>query len=92
MVKVSRRALMTALAGTGVWLGAGRTAFAFSEEPAVGRALALHQNACGATASHKQLVVEVERVLGDKYSAAEKRQVVAAMTCPICGCSLAGPL
>jgi hypothetical protein len=90
MKKVSRRGLVTALAGAGVLLGTSRRASAFTEERATGRALALHQNACGATASHKELVAEVERVLGDRYSAGQKRQVMAMLTCPICGCALAG--
>lgn len=90
MGSLSRRGLFGFLAGAGVAVGAPR-AFAFSEETAPSvRMLALHENACGATASHKEFVAEVERVLGDKYSAAEKQQVIATMTCPICGCPLAG--
>lgn len=92
MDKVSRRSLMVALAGAGVVAGGARRAFAFSEEAPTVKALALHENACGATASHKELAAEVERVLGDKYSDEEKRKVVASMTCPICGCSLAAAL
>ena len=90
MKKISRRSVVTALAGAGVWLGTGRRASAFTEQAAAGRALALHRNACGATASHKELAMEVERVLGDRYSADEKRQVMATLVCPICGCPLAG--
>ncbi|PKU26429.1 hypothetical protein CWS72_00840 [Telmatospirillum siberiense] len=81
---------MTALAGAGVTLGTASRAFAFSEDTPNIRTLALHDNACGASASHKELVSEVERVLGDKYSEEEKRRVIAAMTCPICGCPLSG--
>jgi hypothetical protein len=81
---------MTVMAGAGAMLGTAGRAFAFSEDTPSARTLALHDNACGATASHKEFVAEVERVLGDKYSEAEKRQVMATLTCPICGCPLAG--
>jgi hypothetical protein len=81
---------MTTMAGAGVVLGTASRAFAFSEDAPTIRTLALHDNACGATASHKELVAEVERVLGDKYSEDEKKQVIATMTCPICGCPLSG--
>jgi hypothetical protein len=90
MDKLSRRGLLAALGGIGVAAGAARPASAFtSEQPSV-RMLSLHENACGATASHKELVAEVEKTLGDKYTEEEKRQVIAALTCPICGCPLAG--
>lgn len=79
---------MTVLAGAGVAVGTTGKAFAFSPDTPSVRTLALHDNACGATASHKELVAEVERVLGDKYSEEEKRRVIATMTCPICGCPL----
>lgn len=87
---LSRRALLTALAGSGLAAGTAGRAFAFSEDTPSVRTLALHDNACGATASHKELVAEVERVLGDRYSEEEKKRVISAMTCPICGCPLSG--
>ncbi len=90
MEPVSRRGLLTVLAGAGMVVATTRRAFAFSEDMPSVKMLALHENACGATASHKEFVAEVEKVLGDKYTAAEKRQVVATMTCPICGCPLGG--
>lgn len=90
MDRVSRRTLMTAMAGAGVVLSTAGRALAFSEDTPTLRTLALHDNACGATASHKELVAEVERVLGDKYSEDEKKRVIATMTCPICGCPLSG--
>lgn len=92
MNQVSRRALLVALAGVGAGLAGSRQAFAFTPDTPSVRTLAMHENACGATASHKELVAEVERVLGDKYNEDEKRKVIAAMTCPICGCSLAAAL
>lgn len=90
MGRLSRRMMMTAMAGAGVVLGTAGRAFAFTEETPSLRTLALHDNACGATASHKELAQEVDRVLGDKYSAEEKKRVIASMTCPICGCPLSG--
>jgi len=90
MHSISRRGLFTGLAGIGLALGAGRPASAFSPDTPSMRTLALHDNACGATQAHKELVAEVERTLGDKYTAEEKHKVLAAMTCPICGCPLGG--
>lgn len=90
MHPLSRRGLLGLFASGGAVLAGGRQAHAFSQEAATGKALALHQAACGATASHKELAAEVERLLGDAYTAEEKKQVVAGLTCPICGCSLAG--
>jgi len=91
MNSLSRRRLMASLAGSGLLLGtsAGK-AFAFSEESPTARVIALHTNACGATASHQELVQEVEKTLGDKVSDADKKAVIAQLTCPVCGCPLAG--
>ncbi len=90
MNRLSRRGAIAALAGAGAVFGTTRHAFAFSEDVPTARVLALHENACGATASHKELVAEVDRMLGDKYSADEKKRVLASLTCPVCGCPLAG--
>jgi hypothetical protein len=90
MDRLSRRTVLAAMAGAGAVMGTTRCAFAFSEDTPSLRTLAMHDNACGATASHKELVAEVERVLGDKYSEEEKKKVISAMTCPICGCPLSG--
>lgn len=91
MNSLSRRRLMTALAGSGLALGASSSpAFAFTEESPTARLMALHANACGATASHEELVHEVEQTLGPNVSDQEKRAVIAKLTCPICGCPLAG--
>jgi len=82
---------MTSLAGSGLILGATSSrALAFSEESPTARVLALHANACGATASHEQLVQEVEKTLGANVSEADKKAVIAQLTCPVCGCPLAG--
>lgn len=92
MSPLSRRRMMLMMATAGLAGAASRPAFAFSELPGADtvRLQALHDSACGGTAAHKELVAEVEQTLGDKMSAAEKRQVVAHLTCPICGCPLAG--
>jgi predicted deacylase len=90
MEKLSRRGLLAALAGTGLIISTARSAQAFTEHSGEARLEALRDTACGASSSHRQLVDEVERVLGDKYSADEKRAVIATMTCPVCGCPLAG--
>jgi len=91
MTEVTRRRLMAALAGSGLVLGVTSSkAFAFSEESPSPRLQFAHDNACGATSSHKQLVDEVEKTLGDKVSDDEKKAVIAQLTCPVCGCPLAG--
>ena len=93
MTEVTRRRLMATLAGSGLVLGVTSSkAFAFSEENPTARLQLAHDNACGATSSHKQLVDEVEKTLGDKVSDDEKKAVIAQLTCPVCGCPLAGLL
>ena len=89
---LTRRRLMSALAAAGVAGGASRPAFAFSELPRndIANLQALHDSACGATSSHQRLVEEVNSTLGDKVSAEDKKAVIAALTCPVCGCPLAG--
>jgi len=95
MSDLTRRRLFAALAGSGLTfsgfaLGMARPALAFSEDQPTVKLQTLHDNACGATASHKELVAEVEKTLGDRYSAAEKQAVVAKLSCPVCGCPLGG--
>ena len=90
MEKLSRRGLVAVLAGAGLALGSTRRAMAFSEPTTTVQLRALHDSACGATSAHKQLVEQVDLVLGDKYTAEEKKAVVANMVCPICGCPLSG--
>jgi hypothetical protein len=90
MRQVSRRQLLTVAVAGGAVLGTSRHANAFTEDVATVKVRALHENACGPTASHKEIVAEVERTLGNGYTEAEKREVIATITCPICGCPLAG--
>ncbi len=93
MNSISRRRLMTVLAGSALGVGAGlattQPAQAFSPDITTVRLRALHQNACGATASHRELVDEVNQTLGD-MPMQEKQAIIAKLTCPICGCPLAG--
>ena len=90
MTSISRRTLIAALAGGSLAIGSSRKASAFSNVPSAdaGHLLALRDTACGATNSHQQLVDEVNRVLGDQYTPEQKKDVVASMTCPVCGCPL----
>lgn len=90
MPTLSRRSLIAALTSGGLIAGSASRAFAFSEQKNTEALQALRDNACGASSKHKQLIDEVERVLGDKYSAEEKKAVVATLTCPVCGCPLVG--
>ncbi|OIQ94787.1 hypothetical protein GALL_232430 [mine drainage metagenome] len=93
MDSISRRRLMTVLAGSALGVGASlastQPAMAFSQDITTVRLRALHQNACGATASHRELVEEVNQTLGD-MPLQERQAVIAKLTCPICGCPLAG--
>jgi hypothetical protein len=90
MNELSRRRLVATLAGSGVFLGTAARALAFQETQPTQRLLALKENACGASASHKDLVAEVNKVLGEGYTEAQKQEVIASLTCPVCGCPLAG--
>lgn len=90
MTTLSRRHLVATLAGAGLVLGTSRAAFAFSDDTPTLRVRALHDNACGATASHQQLVDEVNKTLGEGVSAEDKKAIIANLTCPVCGCPLGG--
>ena len=90
MPALSRRSLIVALIGGSFAAGTARQALAFSEQKGTESLQALRDNACGASSKHQQLVEEVEQVLGNQYSPEEKKAVVANLTCPVCGCPLAG--
>jgi hypothetical protein len=83
MRKVTRRQLLAGAAAGSALLGASGRAKAFSEEQAPVKLRLLHE--ANTVVAHKELVAEVERALGDKYTEAEKREVIATLTCPICG-------
>ena len=79
----------TALAGIGLVIGS-KAARAFTEQkmdPAVHKAWL---NACTGAADpyHAQLVAQAETEMKGKMGEAEIQQAIAAMRCPICGCSL----
>jgi len=63
-------------------------ALAFGESPMPPKLTALHQAGCGPTADHKAFLAEVEKTLGSSLTEAEKRDLLAKITCPVCGCSL----
>jgi hypothetical protein len=90
MNEVSRRRLFTVLAGSGLALGITGRASAFEEIAATPRLQGLRDNACGASSSHQQLVDDVNRILGETYTPEQKQAVVAGLSCPVCGCPLAG--
>ncbi len=97
MSSLSRRRFLStsALAGaaSGALLLAGKPAAAFTEKPMDAETHKLYANACGgpeAKAYHRQLLAEAKAQLPSGTSDAEIEAAMAALTCPICGCRLAG--
>ena len=79
----------TALAGLGLVVGA-RAARAFTEQPMNVAVHKAYLNACTGAADpyHAQLVQQAEAELKGQMSEAEIQKAIAAMRCPICGCSI----
>lgn len=61
---------------------------AFRFDPA-GDYAGVIEDSCGAANKvHRDMIAEVERQLGISLSDEEARQVIAAVQCPYCGCSI----
>jgi hypothetical protein len=97
MSSVSRRRSLsiTGLAGLGAGaaLLSGKRASAFTQKPMDAETHKLYANACGgleAKAYHQELLAEVKAQMPSGISDAEIEAAIAALTCPICGCRLAG--
>jgi hypothetical protein len=97
MSSFSRRRFLTTTALTGLGAGAalvaGGPAAAFTQKPMDAETYKLYANACGgseATAYHQQLLTDAKAQLPSGISEAEIQAAIAALTCPICGCKLAG--
>jgi hypothetical protein len=61
---------------------------AFRLDPA-GDYAGIIEDSCGAANQvHRGMIAEVERQLGISLSDEEARQVIAAVQCPYCGCSI----
>ncbi|MBY0432261.1 MAG: hypothetical protein K2Q10_13770 [Rhodospirillales bacterium] len=83
MTDLSRRRLVVVLAA----LGVPAPALAWSETKASLPRQRDIENACGATLNHRDLLAEVERLLAERgLGEAERKQAMAALTCPTCGC------
>ncbi len=96
-MSLSRRRFLSTSALTGIGAGAtllaGRRAAAFTEKPMDAETHKLYANACGgpeATAYHQQLLAEAKAQLPIAMTDAEVQAALFALTCPICGCRLAG--
>jgi hypothetical protein len=96
MSSVSRRRFLSTTAlgglGAGAALLAGKSA-AFTEKAMDAETHKLYANACGgpeAKAYHQQLLDEAKAQLPSDISNAEIEAALSALTCPICGCRLAG--
>jgi hypothetical protein len=97
MSSVSRRRFLSTTALTGLGAGAalvtGKSAAAFTQKTMDAETHKLYANACGgaeAKAYHQQLLVEAKAQLPSGISDAEIEAALSALTCPICGCKLAG--
>ena len=97
MSSVSRRRFLSTSALTGLGAGAallaGKSAAAFTEKPMDAETHKLYANACGgpeAKAYHRQLLDEAKAQLPSGTSEAEIEAAISALTCPVCGCRLAG--
>ncbi len=97
MSSVSRRRFLSSTAlgglGAGAVLLAGKSAAAFTEKPMDAETHKLYANACGgpdAKAYHQQLLVEAKAQLPSGTTDSQIEAAMAALTCPICGCRLAG--
>lgn len=91
---LSRRELLTSAAMVSAAAGSGASAHALTidTEPAAGlnELYFAAKAACGGQqAYHAQLLADAQAVLGGReLSEEEKRQLLAAMSCPLCGCRL----
>lgn len=97
MSSVSRRRFLSTSALTGLGAGAallaGKSAAAFTEKPMDAETHKLYANACGgseAKAYHQELLAQAKAQLPSGISETEIEAAISALTCPICGCKLAG--
>lgn len=81
----------TALCGLGL-AGTAGIAQAFTGQKMTADAHRAYVNACSGAADpyHRQLAQEMTAELGGTMSPSELEGAIAAMRCPICGCSLTG--
>jgi hypothetical protein len=96
-MQLSRRRFLSTTAlgglGAGAALLAARQAAAFTQKPMDAETHKLYANACSGEetkAYHQQLLDEAKAQLPSGISDAEVETAIAALTCPICGCKLAG--
>jgi fructoselysine-6-P-deglycase FrlB-like protein len=96
-MSLSRRRFLstTALAGAGAGaaLLAGQPAAAFTEKQMDAETHKIYASACGgpdAAAYHQELLAEAKTKLPGGISEVEIETAIAAPTCPVCGCRLAG--
>jgi len=97
MSSLSRRFFLSTTALTGLGAGAamlaGKPAAAFTQKAMDAETHKLYANACSGTeakAYHQQLVAEAKAQLPSGTGDAQIEAALAALTCPICGCRLAG--
>lgn len=91
---LSRRDLLTtsALVSGAAGFGASAQAFTIDTEPAVklNSMYFAAKAACGGQqAYHAQLLADAQAVLGGgELSESQRQQLLATMTCPLCGCRI----
>jgi len=78
----------TALAGVGFALGVGPARAFTLEEPSNDiAALYAAARSCRAVTDHDRILAEIRSALaGRELSEEQERRVLAAVTCPLCGC------
>lgn len=97
LLSLSRRHFLSTTAlggiGAGAALLAGKSAAAFTEKAMDAETHKLYASACGgpeAKAYHQELLTEAKAQLPSGTSDAEIEAAISSLTCPICGCKLAG--
>ncbi len=71
---------------------AAAPALALTEEEALPSVRAEIDTACGQTEIHERFLAEAESMLGRDLSEDERRKLLSAVTCPLCGCSVTAGL
>jgi hypothetical protein len=88
MTDAVRRTLVLGL-GAGALLAAGGVrAFSF-REPSAFAVEEYEANRCGPKSEHRRLIDEAKAAMTEKgISEEEQERLLAALTCPFCGCSV----
>jgi hypothetical protein len=85
-MKLNRRSLLASIPA----LLAASKAQALSLDDSNARLGELVANRCGQTSEHARMMAEAEKILIDAgYGVEDRKKVLAAFDCPVCGCKIA---